>query len=503
MSRRLAAIAALGACAFVLLAALAGCAKKKILVIDNLPPETSVFVQGQVDTVAGYLRLYWFGSDPDGEIAGFEIRLLNSTQPAESAWVFTTRTDSLFTVFNPGGFTAPRLEVRAIDGEGLRDPTPARQDFFFTNQAPVVTITQRLAPTDTTYASLTFTWTAGDPDGDGNAMRFLVGLDTVPSALQLVNGRSLTIDTTSFKIGGVFPTTRPRQVFIRAVDGGGMLSAWDSMRWVVRAPSAPGVHARLLLIDNVPSTNGANAQVDTLWLNNVARSLPAGSFSILKLEQTQPFRSATDVLQTFRLFDAVVWYRANETGFSTLLANYQDAIAQYLDGGGRVVIESLNLIEGENATGFFREDWVTRYLGSTALIRAPRSGFVDSTVVWSITAGYSDSLGPDNPAVLRNIYLRSPAYADSMWHRSGPPAGLRGFEVRDTNNVALWAPDSALSPRVPRSIPIAVTVPVPESPPGTGRIVVFTVPIRGNFYPNMPRFLFKVFQQLGVTGPPN
>ena len=487
----------LGACLAMALAC--GCAKKKILSVANLPPETTLFVQGPVDTVSNLVHLYWFGSDPDGSVAAFELRFKNPAQPADTQWVLTARTDSVMTVFAPSGFTAPVFEVRAIDNEGLRDPTPAREDFKFSNQSPTVTFTPRLHMTDTTYASVTLAWIGTDPDGEAGAIRYQVGLDTIPSALSLVSGTSATLDTTSFKIAGVYPTTRPRQAFIRAIDGGGRASGWDSVRWVVRAPSAAGIHPRLLLIDDVPSSNPANFGVDTMWSNNVARDLPAGSFSILRLEFTQPFRSEKDVLQTFRQFDGVVWYRHTQGTFSTLLSGYQDALAGYLDGGGKLVLEGRNLIGGENSVGPLRGDWVTRYLGSTALIRSPITGRADSTVSWSISPGYIDTV--DSAPVLRNIILRSPAYRDSMWNRSGVE-GLRGFEVKDTSYVALWAADSALSPRVPRSIPVAVTVPVPESRTDWGRIVMFTLPVRGaNGYFNAPAILFKVFQQLGLSGP--
>ena len=497
MLRRIAAVCALAFCLVPVL--VAGCAKKKILALENLPPETTLFVSGPVDTVNHVVRLFWFGSDPDGSVVGYELRFKNPALPADTAWVFTTRTDSTFTIFSPSGYAMPRFEVRAIDDMGQRDPSPAREDFQFSNQPPTVTFTRRLRMVDTTYASATLTWSANDPDGAAGAMRFLVGLDTLPAALHLVSGNSFTIDTTDFKEAGAYPNTRPRMAFIRALDDGGRASGWDSVRWVVRAPSSPGVHPRLLIVDDVPGTFAANVRVDSLWANNVARNLPAGSYSILRLDLTQPFRSAKDLLQTFKEFDSVIWYRDVVPTFSTLLSNYQDALATYLDGGGKLVIEGLDLIEGDNATGPLRRDWVTRYLGSTDMIRAVIAGRSDSTVSWTIAAGYIDTL--DGSPVLRNIYLRSPAWQDSMWNRSNN-AGLRGFAVRDTHFVALWAPDSALSPRVPRSIPVAVSVPVPESPPGPGRVIVFTTPIRGaNGFFNAPRILAKMFQQMGLNGP--
>jgi hypothetical protein len=500
MIRRLAGLLVL--CALGAVVVLAGCAKNRIVSVGNLPPETTLFVQGTLDTVNHVVRIYWFGSDPDGEVSGFELRFLNPSAPADTGWVFTTRTDSTFTVFTPAGFAAPRFEVRAVDDAGQRDPSPALADFQFTNQPPTARFTQRLLPNDTTYASVTLAWTADDPDGDAAAMRFLVGLDTVPSALQLVAGNGVTLDTAAFKIGGVYPTTRPRMAFLRAIDDGGRASGWDSLRWVVRAPSAPGTHPRLLLIDDVPSSNPANLTIDTLWSNTAARNLPAGSFSILRLDTTQPFRSNQDVIQTFRLFDAVIWYRGTQTGFSTLLEAYQDGFAAYLDGGGKMLIESLNLIEGENAGGPLRNDWVTRYLGSRGLIRAYRGdAFGDSGVSWSITPGFTDTVGGvpvARPVILRSTSLSTP---DSL--RNGANNnGLRGFDVIDTSQVILWARDSTLSPRVARSIPVAVSVPVAGSPAGAGRMVAITLPVRGaNLFFTAPRFLAKVFQQLGLTGP--
>lgn len=507
MMRRLAAVVALATC--LVPALLAGCAKKKILAVGNLPPETTLFVQGSLDTVNHVVHLYWFGSDPDGEVVGFELRFKNPAAPADTQWRFTTRTDSVFTVFSPDGYAMPWFEVRAIDDSptprppdaaagsppGARDPSPPRQDFRFRNAPPTVVFTRRLLANDTTYASVTLTWSANDPDGNAGAMRFLVGLDTIPAALHVLSGTTATLDTADFKEDGSYPPTKPRTAFIRAIDDGGGASGWDSVRWVVRSPSTLGQHPRLLLIDDVPSTNPASVTLDTLYYNTAARNLPPGSYSILQLERTQPFRSVKDVAQTCRLFDAVVWYRGTQAGFSSVMRDFQDGLAAYLDGGGKLMIESLNLILGENATGALREDWVTRYLGSTGLIVSPIPARADSTVSWSITPSFTDT------DVTYPVDLHSALYAERLGNNINAN-GLRGFAVRDTGLVALWAPDSSLSPRVPRSIPVAVSVPVPESPAGPGRAIVFTLPIRGaNRYFNTPRFLAKVFQQLGLTGP--
>jgi hypothetical protein len=496
--RRLVATGVLG---LALIASLvAGCAKKRILAVDNLPPETTLFVSGALDTVNHVAHLYWFGSDPDGDVRGFELRFKNPVAPEDTDWVFTSHTDSVFTIVAPAGYTMPVFEVRAVDDRGARDPSPARQDFQFSNEAPTVRFINRLTTIDTTFASATLDWTATDVDGDEAALAFLVGLDTVPAALHRVTGRRLTVDTTDFKLGGVYPPTQPRMAFIRAIDDGGRASGWDSVRWVVRSPSTLDQHPRLLLVDDVPYEGGGsegNPIVDSLWANTAARNLPAGSYSILRLYPRQPFRAAKDLAQTCKLFDAVVWYRDFRTSQNTPLRDYQGALATYLDGGGKLLVEGLDLIDGEAGPGLLSGDWTSRYFGSSDLIRSPRSGRSDSTVSWSITPGYYD----ESTGITNFVYLTSAMFDEVL--QNGPNLnGLRGFAVRDTHFVALWARDSSLSPRVDRDIPVAVSVPVPESPPGAGRAIAFTIPVRAmrvSFV--VPRLLAKVFQQMGLTSP--
>ena len=101
----------------------------------NQPPHTVLFVNGAIDTVNHVVHLYWFGTDVDGSVVGFEWQMKNPAAPADTAWHFTTNTDSIFTVQAPSGYTNPVFSVRAIDNAGARDPNPPRQNFEFSNQA--------------------------------------------------------------------------------------------------------------------------------------------------------------------------------------------------------------------------------------------------------------------------------------------------------------------------------------------------------------------------------
>ena len=137
---------ALAAAALAVLLA-AGCGIKGTLV-PNTGPETTVFVEGPVDTVNHVVHLRWYGSDPDGHVTRYEFRFVYPAgqEPAghdSSAWLPTTRTDSTFVVFTPSGYSMPTFVIRAIDDDGLADPTPARQVFQFRNDPPTIALIGR------------------------------------------------------------------------------------------------------------------------------------------------------------------------------------------------------------------------------------------------------------------------------------------------------------------------------------------------------------------------
>ena len=48
----------------------------------NQPPHTVLFVNGAIDTVNHVVHLYWFGTDVDGTVIGFEWQMKNPVAPA-------------------------------------------------------------------------------------------------------------------------------------------------------------------------------------------------------------------------------------------------------------------------------------------------------------------------------------------------------------------------------------------------------------------------------------
>ena len=485
----------------VLLAFTAGCSLKGTIK-PNSPPETTIFVQGPVDTVNHVVHLYWFGSDVDGTVTGFQIRMKNPAQPAETAWVYTTRTDSLLTLQAPTGYTAPRFEVRAIDNLSQADPTPAVEDFQFSNQAPTVTFAVKPLLADSTFASVSVTWNAADIDGDPDKLVFRVWLDGQAANPMVTTEHALTVPSARFTSGPY--ASRYRRLYIQAIDDGGRASAIDSCTWFVRQAVPDSTQRpRLLIIDDVPGTattgNALNFRIDTLYANTAARNLPAGSYSILRLQFTQPFRSALDLEQTLKQFEAVVWYRANEITLSSVLRTYgMDGISPYLESGGKFYLDGLYLFEDVNALGQLPQEFVPRFLNSRGMhhVYTSASSFgTDSTAGWS---SQNNSVFTDS-TFLGSV--RDSIKQQQLTNRSGEAGGIRCFVQNNSAEGILWARPSSLAPAPPVPYPVGMSV----AQPSGGRAVVLTVPIIPSTaitgYNGATRILAKVFQQMGLTGP--
>lgn len=451
--------------------------------LPKLPPETTVFVQGDVDMVSYKVHLYWFGSDPDGYVVAFELRFVNPDLPADTAWVRTVHTDSLFSVYTPTGTSNPVFEIRAIDDDGMADPTPARQPFKFGNEPPTLIITDGPGARDSTFLSVTASWSAFDPDGDIAKAKYRVWLDGNEANPNVTTATTITIPTEQFRQGPAI--ARYRKLFVQVVDEGGYAAPPKSLTWYVWPPVPDTLaRARLLIVDDEPGNAGAQARQDSLFTNTARRNLPNGTWRVVRLEFTKPFRSAADVEQTFKLYDAVIWYRGGVGTLQPLLTDNRDGLARYLESGGQFFIETQLLASGQGGVGIFPEDWVSRYFGSNFLYKGP-----DSTVSLQIV-----NVNAQNQPVV----LHTPVFSDSLRQTFGSYAGLRGFAVRDPQFVAVVARPGNLYPANSFDVPVGVTVPQP----GAGRLVAITFPLRSlDGFGTVPRLLAKIYAQLGLTGP--
>jgi hypothetical protein len=462
-----------------------GCAKAKITGVGDQPPTTSVFVQFTPDSLATnhavnhLVHLYWFGSDPDGDVVGYDIRFVYPGQAPDTVkWFRTTRHDSLMAVYTPTGYAAPIFQVRAVDNAGLVDPKPASQQFAFTNQPPTLQLVNKPRTTDTTYASLTLNWIATDPDGNSANMRFMVWLDGDEANPTFTQSNPYTVPTAAFMRSGLLQSG-PRTIWVQPVDDGGMLGARDSATWYVRAPVG-GNHGRLLLLDDLPSSSVLPGRYvyDSLYINLAQRLMP-GQYDVLRTEFTQPFRSAKDIQQTLALFDAVVWYRGPRTDVTSYLLNYQDGIDSALAGGAHLYMESLNLFQGQNTNGILRPSFLTRYLDTDYLIMHQVTGRFDSTATWGIG---------------RNGTLWVPPSVDSL-KALALVSSIEGFAVRNPADIGILAPAGTMQPPNPADMPIGVT----SRTPAGGRFIVVTVPMAVvNGFATSQHVLTEFLRELGV-----
>lgn len=499
LAGRLLAIATILGLAVVAVQGLSGCSPKKKILVGNLPPETGLFVQGNIDTVNHRVHIYWFGSDVDGNVVAYRMRFV-SPPPANQDPKWDTLycalpgrcTDSLFTLFTgDSAAISPRFEIASIDDDGAIDPTPAAKTFLLSNQAPVVTILTPYGPADSTYASLTISWDTNDPDGGGPGLRYRVWLDGNEANYDSTTLNTFTVPSSRFLQNGTF-TSGPRTVFVQAVDDGGRVGPASSMTWYVRAPAQvlrSDLRGEVLLIDEVPSSGSNNATFDAFYASVVQESLATNRYSVLKPQfNRRMFQSAQDFAQTLRQFKAVVWYRGIEVSISPLLQAYQDSLGAWLEAGGNLYLDGPYLISGLNSPGALRPDFMARHLGSYDLLKNFNSSIADSTVGWGNT-------GSSN--------FRSSVYGDAIRTSVAAPSipgntpGLRGFAVNDTNEVALWGFANQLSPQVPFEVPVGVTV----AQPNGGRLVVLSVAVRLAAPATSTPFLrHMLYGRPGVTG---
>lgn len=461
----------------------AGCSTKRVL-RENAPPDTRVFVSGAVDTVNHRIHIYWFGTDPDGDVAAYAMRWVYPPPETQAPKWDTIRcnppgrpNDSLFTLTTgPQDASSPVFQIYAIDNLGAADPTPATQAFTVSNLAPTVTLIGALRATDTTYASITVSWSVFDPDGGGPGLHYRVWLDGNEASYDSTAGTTFTVPSARFLQGGVY-TSGLRTINVQAVDDGGRPGPVASSTWFVRSPgSVPAVRGRLLVIDDSSLRSSNNVLVDAFYQQQIAAVpggvLPPESWSTVTLEaQPNTFRTAADFAQTLREFDAVLWYRGFDTSVPDLLKSYQDSLAAYADAGGKVLLEGPYLIEGLNVPGGVDSTFVPTYLASDEMVKCVGGPLRIVTAGWGNagsalfrTALYPSF--PDQPDTLSAI-ISTPA-------AQGQPGGLRVFAVRDTHDVALWALVGQMNPSNATEVAIAVR----SQRPAGGRLIVFTLPIR-------------------------
>lgn len=322
--------------------------------VENQLPETRMSVDridlSGPDRLNSVVKLAWFGSDADGYVVAYELRV------GEGPWVRTTQTDSTLVLGIPAGQDTADLavEVRAIDHEGGIDPSPARLVVPIKNTPPSAEFTTSSFPDVPVWNAVTFQWFAEDPDGagsitdvelrvNGGAWRPIDPNQKLVSLVLHASGATTLYygnqEASAANWGYALDTAGPSVLEIRARDLAGAWSAPDTAPLVtVKMPQS-----KLLVVAS------HSAAADAAWSSDLAAL--GVDYDLLDLLSNsgaaRPRSWNPGFRHTLRGYDAVVVYTASsvmldpQTGLTKLpLAHMGPAIQRFGEAGGRVLVSA-------------------------------------------------------------------------------------------------------------------------------------------------------------------
>lgn len=322
--------------------------------VENQLPETRMSVDridlSGPDRLNSVVKLAWFGSDADGYVVAYELRV------GEGPWVRTTQTDSTLVLGIPAGQDTADIavEVRAIDHEGGIDPSPARLVVPIKNTPPSAEFTTSSFPDVPVWNAVTFQWFAEDPDGagsitdvelrvNGGAWRPIDPNQKLVSLVLHASGVTALYygnqEASAANWGYALDTAGPSLLEIRARDLAGAWSAPDTAPSVtVKMPQS-----KLLVVAS------HSAAADAAWSSDLAAL--GVDYDLLDLLSNsgaaRPRSWNPGFRHTLRGYDAVVVYTASsvmldpQTGLTKLpLAHMGPAIQRFGEAGGRVLVSA-------------------------------------------------------------------------------------------------------------------------------------------------------------------
>jgi hypothetical protein len=226
------------------------------------------------------------------------------------------------------------FEVRAIDDDDARDPTPCDLILPVRNSPPEVMIWDLKALPDTTIGAILIKWHGSDPDGDETIAGYLAWLDG-NGENPIVLSPSDTAASLGFEdFGGDFD--RERTVNIVAIDSGCDTSSVVSYTWYVREPVGT-----VLLVDDLSSEAGAAEKITDSFYRLGLDSC-VGTYSVLDLEGFGGVDYGHNFAKLFGAFDLVIWYGGLLwRPVSPALSIIEGDLREYVEGGGSFLLQSL------------------------------------------------------------------------------------------------------------------------------------------------------------------
>jgi len=344
---------------FILILLLSACHDNPFgQLLENKPPETycttDTIIRPGPDRYSTTIRVAWWGDDPDGYLTGFEL----STD--KKNWSFTAKYDSTFTVEIPAGTDTFDflLYIRAVDNNGLKDPTPAFIYIPVKNSPPEVSFVYPSGfparNPESSFPVLRFSWEASDPDGADNISFFEVALNDTANGFLKIDKSFTTIiiradewlsntpDATVFQGNNlvIHPSrlkglvlNDSNQLIIRAIDKVNEKSKLVySNKIFVRKPTSP-----ILLVNAYNSSISAREDFYTSNLNLCG----INNYNILRINEikgdhyTQLSPDNTTQSFVFGLFKYIIWF-GKDIDYSMSMA--QKTTETFFNKGGRMFL---------------------------------------------------------------------------------------------------------------------------------------------------------------------
>ncbi len=329
------------------------------IVKDNQPPQTFLMVDTIVrpaeDRFGSLVQLHWWGDDSDGWITGYEYSF--DTLGGDSVhWHFTQRQDSVFLFpIPPGDDTADFVfQVRSIDNDGLRDPSPAQLTVPVKNTPPTVHFTYPDLFPVKSFPVLRYYWTGSDPDGlqtishyelvwnDTTAVPFAVEAFTTSVVLEAIDPKATQSACKVYINNQVTPLVASMPglllndtnvLFIRVVDKAEAASPWTAARPIF----VKRQQADLLLIDGYLTLGNMITQLYRQWLDSIGIAA-ADTLQLFEKVNGAFTQQASDNFtqgKIFALFEKIIWY-TNDAAAS--LSMGQRCLQEFFQNHGKLLM---------------------------------------------------------------------------------------------------------------------------------------------------------------------
>ncbi len=354
---------------------------------DNQPPDTQLSVSDtslvdnidDLDRLSSTVAVSWSGTDPDGYVSAYELRFSETGAFAgpEAGWSRTTATDTLVLLPIPRGdqFGNVTVEVRAIDNEGVADPSPARTVFPIKNSPPSLALNGFEAPPDTTFTIVSFSWEVSDPEGESNIDRIEVALNDSVNFVtlepdvnfitlragegtgvvdaELLTGRALRrtgLSLPGMRIDG------DNILYLRAVDQTDTSSVLvrypedETGTWYVRKPRGRVLYVNDYRKNTWPVVQAyhlgilqefmPDGEVVDVW--NVTEPFATGSSGAIQRSTALPPSAEPMLSETLALYDFIYWVSTNTTNNSTSnnLPFAAGGTGTFFENGGRMMVHT-------------------------------------------------------------------------------------------------------------------------------------------------------------------